>query len=86
MMNVDFHLSTKSHDYGMPKSVEKGKDPSNLLTSLQIEKTVRETMTRIPKGVFKKASHNPNVRANQNYSVVEDLEQTSCVMSTLEIL
>jgi hypothetical protein len=43
-------------------------------------------MTHIPKGAFKKASHNPNTRAAQNYSVVEDLSQTPCAMSTLEVL
>jgi hypothetical protein len=45
-----------------------------------------EGLTCISKGVFKKASHNPNVRAAQNYSVVEDLSQTPCVMSSLEVL
>ena len=43
-------------------------------------------MTRIPKGAFKKASHNPNARATQNYSVVEDLSQTPCALSALEVL
>jgi hypothetical protein len=43
-------------------------------------------MTRIPKGVFKKSSHNPNARASQNYSVMEDLSQTPCAMSALEVL
>ena len=42
-------------------------------------------MTCIPKGAFKKASHNPNSRTAQNYSVVEDLSQTPCAMSTLEV-
>jgi hypothetical protein len=70
----------------MPESVEKGKEASNPLTPLQIEKTVGEMMTRIPKGVFKKDSHNPNARASQNYSIVEDLAQTPCAMSALEVL
>jgi hypothetical protein len=43
-------------------------------------------MTCIPKGVFKKDSQNPNARAAQNYSLVEDLSQTPCAMSTLEVL
>jgi hypothetical protein len=43
-------------------------------------------MTRIPKGAFKKVSHNPNARATQNYYVVEDLSQTPCAMSALEVL
>jgi hypothetical protein len=45
-----------------------------------------ETMTHIPKGAFKKSSHNPNARAAHNYSVVEDLSKTPCAMSTLEVL
>jgi hypothetical protein len=45
-----------------------------------------ETMTCILKGAFKKASHNLNVRATQNYSMVEDLSQTPCTMSSLEFL
>jgi hypothetical protein len=56
------------------------------LNPLQIENTVGETMTLIPKGAFKKDSHNPNVRDAQNYSVVEDLAQTPCAMSSLEVL
>jgi hypothetical protein len=43
-------------------------------------------MTCIQKGAFKKYSHNPNARVTQNYSVVEDLSQTPCVMSALEEL
>jgi hypothetical protein len=43
-------------------------------------------MTHIPKGAFKKSSHNPNARATQNYFVVEDLSQTPCAMSALEVL
>jgi hypothetical protein len=43
-------------------------------------------MTHIPKGAFKKSSHNPNARPAQNYSVVEDLSQNPCVMSSLEVL
>jgi len=63
MMNVVAHLETRAPDYGMSEYVEKGKEASNPLTPLQIEKTMGETMTRIPKDVFKKDSHNPNVRA-----------------------
>jgi hypothetical protein len=52
----------------------------------RLENTLGETMTCIPKGTFKKDSHNPNTRATQNYSMVEDLSQTPCAMSTLEVL
>jgi hypothetical protein len=43
-------------------------------------------MTHIPKGAFKKASHNPNARDAKNYSLVEDLSQTPYAMSSLEVL
>jgi hypothetical protein len=43
-------------------------------------------MTCIPKGALKKSSHNPNARATHNYSVVEDLSQTPCAKSALEVL
>ena len=43
-------------------------------------------MSEIPKAVFKKKLHNPNARLVANYSVVDDLSQTPCVMSTLEVL
>jgi hypothetical protein len=86
MMKFEANLQTRAHNYGMPESVEKGKEASNPLTPLQIEKTVGEMMTHIPKGVFKKDSHNPNARAAQNYSIMEDLAQTPCAMSALEVL
>jgi hypothetical protein len=57
----------------MLESTEKGKEATNPSNPLKIEKGVVESMTRIPKGAFKKASHNTNARAAQNYSVVEDL-------------
>jgi hypothetical protein len=86
MMKGDAYISTRAHDYGNPSTSEKGKEAENPPLPLQIEKTLGETMTHIPKGAFKKASHNPNTRATQNYSVVEDLSQTPCAMSSLEVL
>jgi hypothetical protein len=52
--------------------------------NLQIEKP--EPPPRILKGVLKRSTHNPNARAAQNYSIVEDLGQTPCAMSALEVL
>jgi hypothetical protein len=86
MLKGDTHIMTRDQDYGMPKSTEKGKEITNPSVPLQIEKMMGETMTRIPKCAFKKASHNPNARAAQNYSIVEDLAQTPCAMSSLEVL
>jgi hypothetical protein len=86
MVKGDAFISTRAHDYSKPSTSEKGKEAELPSLPLQIEKTLGETMTRIPKGAFKKSSHNPNARATQNYSVVEDLSQTPCAMSALEVL
>jgi hypothetical protein len=86
MVRGDAFISTREHDYSKPSTFEKGKEVELPSLPLQIEKTLGETMTHIPKGAFKKASRNPNARATQNYSVVEDLSQTPCVMSALEVL
>jgi hypothetical protein len=86
MVRGDAFISTRAHDYSKPSTSEKGKEAELPSLPLQIEKTLGETMTHIPKGTFKKASHNPNTRATQNYSVVEDLSKTSCAMSALEVL
>jgi hypothetical protein len=86
MMKGDSFISTRAHDYSKTSASEKGKEDEIPSLPLQIEKTLGETMTHIPKGVFKKASHNPSARAAQNYYVVEDLSQTPCAMSTLEVL
>ena len=45
-----------------------------------------EAPLRIPKGVLKCSGHNPNSRAAQNYSVVEDWGHTPCAMFALEVL
>jgi hypothetical protein len=86
MVRGDALITTRVHDYSKPSASEKGKEAEIPSLPLQIEKTLGETMTRIPKGAFRKASHNPNARAAQNYSVVEDLSQTPCAMSALEVL
>jgi hypothetical protein len=86
MMKGDSYIMTRAHDYGKLGTSKKGKEAENPHLPLQIEKTLGETATCIQKGAFKKASYNPNVRATHNYSVVEDLSQTSCAMSALEVL
>jgi hypothetical protein len=86
MVRGDALIMTRAHNYSKPSTSEKGKEAEIPSLPLQIEKMLGETMTHIPKGAFKKASHNPNVRATHNYSVVEDLSQTPCAMSTLEVL
>jgi hypothetical protein len=86
MLKGEDHIDTRAHDYGRPSTAKKGKEAENPSVPLQIERTMGETLTRILKGAFKKALHNPNARATQNYSVVEDLSQNPCPMSSLKVL
>jgi hypothetical protein len=73
MVRGDSFIMTRVHDYSKPSTSEKGKEADLPYLPLQIEKTLGETMTCIPRGAFKKASHNPNARGTHNYSMVEDL-------------
>ena len=43
-------------------------------------------MIRPPKSTLRKTTHNPNAKATQDYSIVEDLAQDPCAMSALEVL
>jgi hypothetical protein len=86
MMKSDAFIATRAHDYSKASAPEKGKEAEIPSLPLQIENTLGETMMHIPKGAFKRSSHNPNARAAQNYSVVEDLSQTPYAMSALEVL
>jgi hypothetical protein len=63
MMKYSVDITTRTRDYGMPNTSQKGKEAENLHLPLQIEKMLGKTMIHIPKGVFKKYSHNPNIRA-----------------------
>jgi hypothetical protein len=63
MVRGDALITTRAHDYSKPSTSKKGKYAELPSLRLQIEKTLGEIMTHIPKGAFKKASHNPNARA-----------------------
>jgi hypothetical protein len=63
MVKSDTFISTRVHNYNKPSTSEKGKEDELPSLPLQIERTLGETMTHIPKGAFKRASHNPNARA-----------------------
>jgi hypothetical protein len=54
--------------------------------SLQIEKPKFESILRSPRSTIHKSTFNPSSRVAQNYNIVEDLAQSSCVMSALEVL
>jgi hypothetical protein len=63
MVRGDAFILTRAHDYSKPSTSEKGKEAELPSLPLQIEKTLGKTKTCIPKGAFKKSSHNPNARA-----------------------
>jgi hypothetical protein len=84
MVKYEVNIATRNHDYISPQTVPGLESPPPPKIPLQIEKL--EPLPHIPKGVLKCSTHNPNVRAAQNYSIVEDLGQTPCAMSALEIV
>jgi hypothetical protein len=86
IMKGDAYIETSAHDYEITESTKKGKEAKNPPVPLHIERIMGETMKHISKGEFKKASHNSNIRAAHNYSVVEDLSKTPCTRLALEVL
>ena len=80
-------IVTRAKDYGSSQP-DPGKEPDPPGTPLHIEKPVDkpEAAPHIPKGLLKHLGHNPNTRAAQKYSIVENLGHTPCVMSALEVL
>jgi hypothetical protein len=84
MVKSQVNVATRSRDYSSSQDVPGIESPPPPETPLQIEKI--EPLPRIPKGVLKFSTHNPNARAAQNYSIVEDLGQTPCAMSAFEVL
>ena len=77
---------TRAKDYGSSQP-DLGKEPAPPESPLRNEKPMDkpEVAPRIPKGFLKRLGHNPNARSTQNYSIVEDLGQTPCAMSALEL-
>ena len=87
MMEADVSIQTWAKKYESFGHEPKGKEPMGTsANSLQIDRTVSDSVLRPPKASIKHAMHNPNARATQNYSVVEDLAQAPCAMSVLEVL
>ena len=84
MVKSEVNVATRSRDYSSPQNVPGQESPPPPETPLQIEKP--EPSPRIPKGVLKCSTHNPNARASHNYSIVEDMGQTPCMISALEVL
>ena len=72
-------VATWSKDYNEPrqapeKAVADGPPPPPVSGPLEIEKPSLEPVVKPPaKGVLRRSSYNPNARAAQHYSIVEDL-------------
>ena len=72
-------------DYG-EKKTSKAKSFLEATELLHIEWSPIEYIPSIPKGSAKCLTISPNAMAAQNFSIVEDLAQSPCAMSTLEVL
>ena len=85
MMSAHADIATRSRDYGGEES-SKAKEITDATKPLHITKPTVESVPRMPKASSKRSTINPNARAAQNYSIVEDLAQSPCAMSALEVL
>ena len=85
MMSAHIDIAKRSHDYGGEES-SKAKDIPDATEPLHITKPTVESMPRMPKASSKRSTINPNARAGQDYSIVEDLAQSPSAMSALEVL
>ena len=82
-MMLNIHAVTCSLNYGQSQ-LTMGKEPSPPGIPLQIDKL--DTISLVPKGVMKRLVQNTNSQASQKYYIMQDLFQTSCAMSDLEVL
>ena len=74
MMEADVSIQTRAKKYDAPRHEPTSKElVGTSANPLQIERPVSDSILRPPKASLKRATHNPNARAAQNYSVVEDL-------------
>ena len=83
---VNLQTHAKTYNPLVEKSTKKEPPSSQPDTSLHIEKPRQDIVIRPLQSTLRKTAHNPNARAAQHYSIVEDLDQAPCAMSTLEVL
>ena len=81
-----YDTNLDKHPRGSTSSLTSTTAPSTSNGSLQIEKPIFDNVLHPPKGTIQKLAFNPSARVTQNYNIVEDLAQTPCAMSTLEVL
>ena len=85
MMSAHVDVATRSREYGEEES-SKAKGAPDATEPLHITRPTFKPIPRMPKAYTKHSTINPNARAAQNYSIVEDLAQSPCAMSALEVL
>ena len=85
MMSAHANITMRFRDYGKVES-SKAKGAPNNVEPLHIERPKVEPIPQMPKGPSKRMTINPNAKVAQNYSIVEDLTQSPCTMSALEVL
>jgi hypothetical protein len=83
MVKYEVSIATRAHDYGSSQPII-GPEPPPMEKTLHIDKL--EPLPCISKGALNLSTHSPNSRVTQNYSIFEDLGQTSCAMLALEVL
>ena len=84
MCDHEVNIQMIYHSYDVPPSTmdQSESKPSDYLT---IEKPTIDIVPHPPKGDLCRTMHNPNARASHNKSVVEEIAQAPCAMSTMEI-
>lgn len=85
---IDLEMRAKNYDKQPKEGPSAHADSPSLPQSngpLTFKKTTFEAPSRPSKGTLR-CTHNLNARAAQHYSIVEDLAQAPCAMSTLEVL
>lgn len=85
MVSSHVNVAMRACDYG-EEETSKDKSIPKTMDPLHIERPSIESIPRILKGSTKRTTINPNARPAQNYLIVEDLAQSPCAMSGLEVL
>ena len=83
-----FNLQTHAKTYDSLAENFTKKEPlsSQPNIPLHLEKYPHDIVIIPPKSTLKKTTHNPNAKAAQHYSIVEDLSEAPCAISALEVL
>ena len=85
MCDHEVNIKRRYHYYDVPPSTldQSESHPSGSLT---IEKPTIDIVPHPPKGDLCGTMHNPNARATHNINVVEEIAQSSCSTSAMELL